>query len=129
MKNLQQLYYVPILIIVSLSVGNIGLQIYTNLTVDKVIFFLCLTTFGELAELGYNCAMGTLVDLCVRIITPENIGFALKLMENILLFRSTIASTTNWSQSDGICSLQPNNVLIFCSWMLLNDHRISWLAM
>lgn len=67
MEKLKRMYYYTIAIVVVAAVGSIGLKVYIVFAMDSRLMFNYVICAAELIELAYYCAIGSLIDICVRI--------------------------------------------------------------
>lgn len=65
-KRLQALYFWPVALVVISAITGVGIKIYTSFVAGAVPLFLYLVIGCEIGELAAFCAIGTLVDVCVR---------------------------------------------------------------
>lgn len=66
MERLQKLYYYPIVIFALSTVGGVGLGLCIILTAEEMEIGIYVSVVVQLIELGRFCAMGALIEICVR---------------------------------------------------------------
>lgn len=82
METLKQLYYYPIVIVAASTVGGIGLETFIAFMADHSVIVVCIAAAGELLELSYFCAMGTIIEMSVSKVCPST--FISPIIRNLL---------------------------------------------